>query len=121
VEPIERAAERMVGASVQAGYFAQNLAESLHYEKTVLDELGDSTEGPQHGGNPFDPRRDCSSPATTFYKKVSVLSGGGARATCASEGARAAEQLLLLDEPTNNLDIVAKVRCSTRSGVFRAP
>ena len=67
--------ERIIGASVQAGYFAQNLAESLHYEKTVLDELGDSTEGRSMaeirlilGAMLFS--------GDDVYKKVSVLSGG---------------------------------------------
>jgi ATP-binding cassette subfamily F protein 3 len=99
--------ERIAGASVQAGYFAQNLAESLNYEKTVLDELGDSAEGRTMaeirsllGAMLFS--------GDDVYKRVIVLSGGErARLALAKVLARPSN-CLLLDEPTNNLDIVAK-------------
>jgi len=106
VEPMS-GGERVVGASVQAGYFAQNLAESLHYEKTVLDELGDSAEGRSTG----EIRSILGAmlfSGDDVYKKVSVLSGGErARLALAKVLARPSN-CLLLDEPTNNLDIVAK-------------
>src|SRR5262249_37337981 len=40
IEPLS--GERIVGDKVAAGYFAQNLADSLDYEKTVMAELSDS-------------------------------------------------------------------------------
>jgi ATP-binding cassette, subfamily F, member 3 len=99
--------ERIVGASVQAGYFAQNLAESLNYEKTVLDELSDSAASLTM------PELRSLLGAMLFsgddvYKRVNVLSGGErARLALAKVLARPCN-CLLLDEPTNNLDIVAK-------------
>ena len=99
--------ERIVGASVQAGYFAQNLAESLSYEKTVLEELSDSAQGRTTaeirsilGAMLFS--------GDDVYKRVEVLSGGErARLALAKVLARPSN-CLLLDEPTNNLDIIAK-------------
>jgi ATP-binding cassette subfamily F protein 3 len=99
--------ERIVGASVQAGYFAQNLAESLSYEKTVLEELSDSAQGrtmaeirSMLGAMLFS--------GDDVYKRVEVLSGGErARLALAKVLARPSN-CLLLDEPTNNLDIIAK-------------
>jgi ATP-binding cassette subfamily F protein 3 len=106
VEPMS-GGERIVGPSVQAGYFAQNLAESLHYEKTVLDELGDSAQGRSTG----EIRSILGAmlfSGDDVYKRVSVLSGGErARLALAKVLARPSN-CLLLDEPTNNLDIVAK-------------
>ncbi|MDO8431186.1 MAG: ABC-F family ATP-binding cassette domain-containing protein, partial [Candidatus Binatus sp.] len=99
--------ERIVGSSVQAGYFAQNLAESLNYEKTVLDELSDSADSMTM------PELRALLGAMLFsgddvYKRVGVLSGGErARLALAKVLARPCN-CLLLDEPTNNLDIVAK-------------
>ena len=106
VEPMT-GGERIVGASVQAGYFAQNLAESLSYEKTVLEELSDSAQGRTMaeirsilGAMLFS--------GDDVYKRVEVLSGGErARLALAKVLARPSN-CLLLDEPTNNLDIVAK-------------
>jgi ATP-binding cassette subfamily F protein 3 len=106
VEPMT-GGERIVGASVQAGYFAQNLAESLHYEKTVLDELSESAAGRTMG----EIRAILGAmlfSGDDVYKLVSVLSGGErARLALAKVLARPSN-CLLLDEPTNNLDIVAK-------------
>src|SRR5208283_1854532 len=99
--------ERIVGASVKAGYFAQNLAESLSYEKTVLEELSDSAQGRTMaeirsllGAMLFS--------GDDVYKRVEVLSGGErARLELAKVLARPSN-CLMLDEPTNNLDIIAK-------------
>jgi ATP-binding cassette, subfamily F, member 3 len=99
--------ERIVGASVHAGYFAQNLAESLSYEKTVLEELSDSA----HGRTTAEIRSILGAmlfSGDDVYKRVEVLSGGErARLALAKVLARPSN-CLLLDEPTNNLDIVAK-------------
>ena len=106
IEPLS-GGERIVGASVQAGYFAQNLAESLSYEKTVLDELSDNA----HGRTTAEIRSLLGAmlfSGDDVYKRVAVLSGGErARLALAKVLARPSN-CLLLDEPTNNLDIVAK-------------
>jgi ATP-binding cassette subfamily F protein 3 len=106
VEPMS-GGERIVGASVQAGYFAQNLAESLSYEKTVLDELSDSTQGRTMaeirsilGAMLFS--------GDDVHKRVEVLSGGERARLALAKVLAHPSNCLLLDEPTNNLDIVAK-------------
>jgi len=101
------AGERMVGDKVVMGYFAQNLAESLDYETTVLEELSHSAQGMTSteirnllGAMLFS--------GDEVQKRVGVLSGGErARLALAKVIARR-NNCLLLDEPTNNLDIVAK-------------
>jgi ATP-binding cassette, subfamily F, member 3 len=101
------AGERIVGEKVVMGYFAQNLAESLDYDGTVLDELSRSAQGMTSmeirsllGAMLFS--------GDEVQKRVGVLSGGErARLALAKVIARR-NNCLLLDEPTNNLDIVAK-------------
>ena len=106
VEPMT-GGERIVGASVQAGYFAQNLAESLNYDKTVLDELSDSAQSRSMG------ELRSMLGAMLFsgddvYKRVAVLSGGERARLALAKVLAHPSNCLLLDEPTNNLDIVAK-------------
>jgi ATP-binding cassette, subfamily F, member 3 len=101
------AGERIVGDKVVMGYFAQNLAESLDYETTVLEELSRSAQGMTSteirnllGAMLFS--------GDEVQKRIGVLSGGErARLALAKVIARR-NNCLLLDEPTNNLDIVAK-------------
>ena len=101
------AGERKVGDGVRVGYFAQNLAEALDYQKTVLEELDSSAEGLGAtelrailGAMLFS--------GDDVMKPVRVLSGGErARLALAKVLARR-NNCLLLDEPTNNLDIIAK-------------
>jgi ATP-binding cassette subfamily F protein 3 len=92
---------------VQAGYFAQNLAESLSYDKTVLDELSASAQGRTMaeirsilGAMLFS--------GDDVYKRVEVLSGGERARLALAKVLAHPSNCLLLDEPTNNLDIVAK-------------
>ena len=92
---------------MQAGYFAQNLAESLSYDKTVLDELSDSAQGRTMaeirsilGAMLFS--------GDDVYKRVEVLSGGERARLALAKVLAHPSNCLLLDEPTNNLDIVAK-------------
>ncbi|HXZ87313.1 MAG TPA: ATP-binding cassette domain-containing protein, partial [Candidatus Binataceae bacterium] len=101
------AGQRTVGDRVALGYFAQNLSESLDYDRTVLDELGRDAQGMTTteirsllGAMLFS--------GDDVNKRVGVLSGGErARLALAKVIARR-NNCLLLDEPTNNLDIVAK-------------
>jgi ATP-binding cassette subfamily F protein 3 len=106
VEPLS-GGKRIVGDKVVSGYFAQNLAESLNYDNTVLKELSDSAQGMTTseirgllGAMLFS--------GDDVEKRVGVLSGGErARLALAKVLARR-NNVLLLDEPTNNLDIIAK-------------
>ncbi|MBF6559463.1 MAG: ABC-F family ATP-binding cassette domain-containing protein [Candidatus Binataceae bacterium] len=98
---------RVVGDKVEIGYFAQNLSESLDYERSVFDELSREAEGMRTteirnllGAMLFS--------GDDANKRTGVLSGGErARLALAKVIARR-NNCLLLDEPTNNLDIVAK-------------
>ncbi len=106
LEPLT-AGDRIVGDKVVMGYFAQNLAESLNYDTTVLKELSDDAQGMTSseirgllGAMLFS--------GDEVDKRVGVLSGGErARLALAKVLARR-NNCLLLDEPTNNLDIIAK-------------
>ena len=106
IEPLD-GGERTVGERVTVGYFAQNLSESLDYERTIFAELSREAEGMTTGeirgllGAMLFSGDDVN-------KRVGVLSGGErARLALAKVIARR-NNCLLLDEPTNNLDIVAK-------------
>jgi ATP-binding cassette subfamily F protein 3 len=106
IEPMT-AGHRMVGGNVAIGYFAQNLADTLDYTKTVYGELSDATDAMSSreirtllGAMLFS--------GDDVEKKVSVLSGGERARLALSKVLAHRNNTLLLDEPTNNLDIVAK-------------
>ena len=106
IEPIT-AGERFVGGNVAIGYFAQNLADTLDYSKTVYNELSEATDA-------MSSREIRSLLGAMLFsgddveKKVSVLSGGERARLALSKVLAHRNNTLLLDEPTNNLDIVAK-------------
>ncbi len=106
IEPIT-GGHRTVGGNVAIGYFAQNLADTLDYTKTVYGELSDATDAMSSreirtllGAMLFS--------GDDVEKKVSVLSGGERARLALSKVLAHRNNTLLLDEPTNNLDIVAK-------------
>ncbi len=105
-EPLT-AGERQVGANVAIGYFAQELAEALNPEGTVLGELSEVAEGMTVteirsllGAMLFS--------GDDVMKRVGVLSGGERARLALAKVLAQRHNCLLLDEPTNNLDIVAK-------------
>ncbi|MGH7778514.1 MAG: ABC-F family ATP-binding cassette domain-containing protein [Candidatus Binataceae bacterium] len=101
------AGERIVGEKSALGYFAQNLAESLNYGKTVLEELSDSAEAlntPQLRGL----LGAMLFSGDDVEKRVGVLSGGERARLALAKVLAQRNNCLLLDEPTNNLDIIAK-------------
>jgi len=106
VEPLT-AGTSHIGDRVQLGYFAQNLAESLDYEKRVLNELSDAAEGMTTG-------EICGLLGAMLFsrdevdKRVGVLSGGERARLALAKVLAHRNNCLLLDEPTNNLDIIAK-------------
>ena len=106
IEPLT-GGTRIVGEKVVAGYFAQNLAESLNYDNTVFKELSDDAQGmttPEIRGL----LGALLFSGDDVEKRAGVLSGGErARLALAKVLARR-NNCLLLDEPTNNLDIIAK-------------
>jgi ATP-binding cassette subfamily F protein 3 len=106
IEPLS-GGEIVTGDKVVAGYFAQNLAESLNYNNSVLKELNDDAQGmttPEIRGL----LGALLFSGDEVEKRAGVLSGGErARLALAKVLARR-NNCLLLDEPTNNLDIIAK-------------
>jgi ATP-binding cassette subfamily F protein 3 len=106
LEPMT-AGERMVGGNVAIGYFAQNLADTLDYTKTVYQELSGATDA-------MSDREMRSLLGAMLFsgddveKKVAVLSGGERARLALAKVIAHRNNTLLLDEPTNNLDIVAK-------------
>jgi len=106
VEPLT-AGERYAGDKVTAGYFAQNLADSLDYSKTVIQELSDNAPALNNlalrgllGAMLFS--------GDDVDKRVGVLSGGERARLALAKVLAQRNNVLLLDEPTNNLDIIAK-------------
>ncbi len=106
VDPLN-AGDRIVGHNVRIGYFAQDLAEAIDYQKSVLDELSDSAEGMTTGeirgllGAMLFSGDDV-------LKRTGVLSGGERVRLSLAKVLAHRNNCLLLDEPTNNLDIIAK-------------
>ncbi len=95
------------GHNVEIGYFAQNQAEYLDGEKTVLDTMLDAATDSNRikvrdmlgaflfGGDAVD-------------KKVKVLSGGERNRLAICKMLLQPFNVLIMDEPTNHLDIASK-------------
>jgi len=100
---------RELGSNVVPGYFAQNRAENLRLDATVLQNVMDlhSAENPLSEQNvrailgAFLFRKD------DVYKKVSVLSGGEKSRLALARLLVNPPNLLLMDEPTTHLDIAS--------------
>ena len=106
VDPLT-AGGRIVGERVAIGYFAQNLAESLDYTATVLEELSKDA----HGMTTSEIRNLLGAvlfSGDDVLKRVGVLSGGERTRLALAKVLARRNNCLLLDEPTNNLDIIAK-------------
>lgn len=92
--------------SFHIGYFDQN-QESLHYHKTVFEEI--------HDAHPMFTNYDVRSVAARFLffnedldKSISILSGGEKVRLVLLMLMLEQPDLLILDEPTNHLDIETK-------------
>lgn len=96
-----------VGESVDIGYYAQNQAEILNGEKTVLETIDESATG--------ESRKNVRAILGSFLfsgddvqKKVKVLSGGEKGRLAMCKLLLQPHSLLVLDEPTNHLDMRSK-------------
>ena len=96
-----------LGHNVQLGYFAQNQAEYLEGEKTVLDTMIDAATDAN--------RTKVRDMLGAFLfsgedvdKKVKVLSGGERNRLALCKMLLHPFNVLIMDEPTNHLDIASK-------------
>lgn len=107
VDEFEYTGAIKLGHNVQLGYFAQNQAEYLDGEKTLLDTMLDAaTDGNR-------PKVRDMLGAFLFRgddveKKVKVLSGGERNRLALCKLLLQPINVLLMDEPTNHLDIKSK-------------
>ncbi|CAN5206480.1 ABC-F family ATP-binding cassette domain-containing protein [soil metagenome] len=96
-----------LGHNVQIGYFAQNQAEYLDGDKTVLDTMIDSANE-----NTRSKVRDMLGSflfrGDEVSKKVKVLSGGERNRLALCKLLLQPFNVLIMDEPTNHLDIKSK-------------
>lgn len=93
-----------LGHNVQIGYFAQNQADYLDGEKTILDTMLDAATD----GNHVKVRDMLGSflfRGDDVEKKVKVLSGGERNRLALCKMLLLPINVLLMDEPTNHLDI----------------
>ncbi|HTX64248.1 MAG TPA: ABC-F family ATP-binding cassette domain-containing protein [Opitutaceae bacterium] len=99
--------ERLLGANVTAGYFAQNRTDTLRADATVLDNVMElrtaqnrlTEEQARTLLGAFLFRKD------DVFKKVAVLSGGEKSRLALARLLVDPPNLLLMDEPTTHLDI----------------
>ena len=95
------------GHNVQIGYFAQNQAEYLNGEKTVLQTMLDAA----NDTNRIKVRDMLGAflfGGETVDKKVKVLSGGERNRLAICKMLLQPFNVLVMDEPTNHLDIASK-------------
>lgn len=95
------------GANVDLGYFAQNQAERLDPEKTVL-QISELNATPETRSSVRSILGAFLFPGDEVEKKISVLSGGERARLAISLLLYQNYNVLLLDEPTNHLDIYSK-------------
>lgn len=96
-----------LGHNVQIGYFAQNQADYLDGEKTVLDTMIDAATD----SNRVKVRDMLGSflfSGDEVEKKVKVLSGGERNRLALCKMLLTPFNMLVMDEPTNHLDIASK-------------
>lgn len=96
-----------LGHNVQIGYFAQNQAEYLDGEKTVLQTMEDAS----NDGNRVKVRDMLGAflfGGDDVEKKVKVLSGGERNRLALCKMLLSPFNVLVMDEPTNHLDIASK-------------
>lgn len=96
-----------LGHNVQIGYFAQNQADELDGEKTILDTMIDAATD-SNRSKVRDMLGAFLFRGDDVEKKVKVLSGGERNRLALCKMLLLPFNVLLMDEPTNHLDIKSK-------------
>jgi len=107
VNEIEYQGTIKLGHNVQLGYFAQNQAEYLDGEKTLLDTMFDAANDTNRS-KVRDMLGAFLFSGDEVEKKVKVLSGGERNRLALCRLLLQPINVLLMDEPTNHLDIKSK-------------
>jgi len=106
IEPFQNG-QRKPGHNVTISYYAQNMAEALNPDKTVLQTVGDAASS----GSLRELRTLLGSflfSGDDVFKLVSVLSGGEKSRLALAKMLLIPANFLVIDEPTNHLDIQSK-------------
>lgn len=104
---IEHQGELKLGHNVQIGYFAQNQAEYLDGNKTVLDTMIDAANETNRS-KVRDILGSFLFRGDDVEKYVKVLSGGERNRLALAKMLLSPFNVLVMDEPTNHLDIQSK-------------
>ncbi|TDN81045.1 ATP-binding cassette subfamily F protein 3 [Salegentibacter sp. 24] len=107
IEEIPYDGNLKLGHNVQLGYFAQNQADYLEGEKTVLDIMIDSANE-KNRSKVRDMLGSFLFRGDEVEKKVKVLSGGERNRLALCKLMLQPFNVLIMDEPTNHLDIKSK-------------
>lgn len=107
MKEFDYAGEIKLGHNVQLGYFAQNQAEYLDGEKTLLDTMVDAATD-SNRSKVRDMLGAFLFRGDDVEKKVKVLSGGERNRLALCMLLLQPINVLLMDEPTNHLDIKSK-------------
>ena len=108
IEPFQEG-ERSLGINTVLSYFAQQQAEELDPDKTVLEEVEQSSaEANREESNPRAVLGALLFRKDDVFKKTSVLSGGERNRLALAKMLMREANTIILDEPTNHLDIKSK-------------
>ncbi len=107
VDEIDHGGRLRLGHNVQIGYFAQNQAEYLDGEKTVLDTMIDAANE-KNRSRVRDILGSFLFRGDDVEKYVRVLSGGERNRLALAKLMLQPFNVLVMDEPTNHLDIKSK-------------
>ncbi|MCH6255729.1 ATP-binding cassette domain-containing protein [Puniceicoccaceae bacterium K14] len=107
-EPFQQG-ERIVGEKTELAYFAQQQADELDPDNTVLEEVEQAAE--EYGNGESNPRAILGAllfRGDDVFKKTDVISGGERNRLALAKMLIRNANTIILDEPTNHLDIRSK-------------
>lgn len=108
IEPFQEG-ERTLGINTVLAYFAQQQAEELDPNKTVLEEVEQaSADAGREESNPRAVLGALLFRKDDVFKKTNVLSGGERNRLALAKMLMKEANTIILDEPTNHLDIKSK-------------